>query len=210
MLYIMEETALPMDLAEGLMVKLPEEEQELLSRRKNERFFSQSLAARALLWYGLQKEYGLGEFPDIKREEKGKPYFPAYPEIQFNYSHSDSGVLVGISREPIGVDIQNTTVYRENVAKRVAHPEELRLLGESQEPGQLFTKLWCLKEAYVKYLGTGIRFSLGSLDFSEMLKGKQPGEGSCALFSGEGYSCGVWTSGEIPALHIIKSHQLSI
>ena len=57
----------------------------------------QSNMAKRVLLYGIRKEYSLKELPAIGKGIYGKPYFPEYPEICFNYSHADAGILCGIA-----------------------------------------------------------------------------------------------------------------
>lgn len=66
----------------------------------------QSNMAKRVLLYGIRKEYSLKELPAIGKGIYGKPYFPEYPEICFNYSHADAGILCGIAETPLGVDIE--------------------------------------------------------------------------------------------------------
>lgn len=60
----------------------------------------QSNMAKRVLLYGIRKEYSLKELPAIGKGIYGKPYFPEYPEICFNYSHADAGILCGIAETP--------------------------------------------------------------------------------------------------------------
>lgn len=151
----------------------------------------QKKAARKLLLLGLQREYGMAELPDISLERNGKPFFPDYPEIHFNYSHCRTGILCGIDHHRIGVDIENVREYRGNVAQRVCHPEERLLLEESDGKAETFIKLWVLKEAYVKYTGCGLSKDFREMDFSKIVHTGQ----------GEVYDCffKVWKCGDCMA-----------
>lgn len=134
----------------------------------------QRAAARKLLLLGLQQEYAMAKLPDISLEDSGKPFFPEYPDICFNYSHCKAGILCGISGRRIGVDVETVREYRENLAKRVCHPQELLFLDEEDDKASTFIKLWVLKEAYTKYTGQGLRMDLRSLAFTDIV---QKGEG---------------------------------
>ena len=113
----------------------------------------QSNMAKRVLLYGIRKEYSLKELPAIGKGIYGKPYFPEYPEICFNYSHADAGILCGIAETPLGVDIE-------------------RLIEDPAVQIRYFSKIWTAKESYLKCIGTGIRQKLSNLDLSEVLDGK--------------------------------------
>ncbi len=131
---------------------------------------SQRELARRLLQYGLYQEYGITGALHIERTEFGKPYLPETPEIYFNYSHSKQGILCGIHREEIGVDIEKIIPYKENLAKKICHPNEWKRMQETQEKDRFLTKLWMAKESYLKYKGTGIRSDLREIDLSGCIK----------------------------------------
>lgn len=130
----------------------------------------QRAAARKLLLLGLQQEYAIARMPDIFSEDSGKPFFPEYPDICFNYSHCRMGILCGISNHRIGVDVETVREYREKLVKRVCHPQELLFLEEEDDKESAFTKLWVLKEAYTKYTGQGLRTDLRNLEFADIVR----------------------------------------
>ena len=191
----MEETQTSGEFTDLFFRKLPNTEQKLLEKRRNKKGFSQAVLARALLFYGLRIEYGFEKFPVMERSLWGKPYFPEYPDICFNYSHSDAGIFVGLHRSNLGVDIQGQKPFRQGLVERIASDgEKLWLQAQPQNQQELqFARLWCLKEAYVKYTGTGIRSSLKSPDFSSILDtGRGMVDNSfCQVFTGENYACAV-------------------
>lgn len=125
--------------------------------------------ARKVLAAAVKKEYHLETLPDIEKEETGKPYFKGFPSICFNYSHCPVGILCGISKEPIGVDVEEKRSIRPSLPAYICHPDEKQILDENPHDQDLFWILWTAKEAYVKYIGTGIRSPLGRLDLSGLL-----------------------------------------
>lgn len=126
----------------------------------------QTRAARELLLAGLRLEYDMECLPDIAADEMGKPYFTKMPQIFFNYSHCREGIFCGISSAPVGVDMETVRPYRKPLADRVCHPREAALLQETEQKDLAMMRLWVAKEAYLKYLGTGIRSDLRLLDMS--------------------------------------------
>ncbi len=142
---------------------------------------TQSEKARALLFFGLQREYAIDHMPDISFEKGGKPFLSEYPDICFNYSHCPQGILCGISARPIGVDIETVRAYNEKLAKRACHERELCFLQEEEDRAAAFMKLWVLKEAYVKYTGQGLRMDFRNLDVACAAKNGEGKTGRCYL-----------------------------
>lgn len=114
--------------------------------------------AYALLQTALHQIYGLSELPKIQRLERGKPYFPQYPSIHFNLSHSGSFALCGISDQPIGVDIQILRPFRPTLMERSCSDCELTWLHSRGMQYCDFALLWALKESIGKYTGYGLPY----------------------------------------------------
>ncbi|HET9396352.1 MAG TPA: 4'-phosphopantetheinyl transferase superfamily protein [Nitrospiraceae bacterium] len=90
--------------------------------------------------------------------------------IEFNLSHTDGLVVLGVTRErAIGVDVENV-VGREidpEIAERFFAPAEvaeLRRLPRRQRQ-QRFFDYWTLKESYIKGRGMGLSIPLRSFAF---------------------------------------------
>lgn len=129
--------------------------------------------AYGLLSHAVQSTWGLSPLPELARTEDGKPYFPSLPQHQFNLSHSQPYALCALDEKSVGADIQTVRdSWREGLPKRVCSPEELIWLEEQPERWKAFALLWALKEAKVKYTGTGLRVDIR--DISAPL----PAEGS--------------------------------
>lgn len=167
----------------------------------------QTKMARNLLLAGLHLEYGLRELPQIDADDMGKPYFPATPQIHFNYSHCRKGILCGIGKEKLGVDAEPLRVFHERTARRICHPKELEMLDGTQEDNVLLTKFWVAKEAYLKYLGTGIRSDLRLLDMSGICRRDlhNPDGSVIRLWERDGlYLCACTCAAEELELHFIQ------
>ena len=97
----------------------------------------------------------------IARTSKGKPFFPSMPKLHFNISHSKTHMAIAISDKPVGIDLEPIRRYKPALVRRVFHEEETAYLESLSALWQdeAFTRLWTLKEAYVKYTGTGIASS---------------------------------------------------
>ena len=123
-----------------------------------------------LFAYGIEKEYGipLEARQDWEYNGYGKPFLSGYPHINFNVSHCSEAVFCGFSSYPIGVDVQGMISDIASISPMVCTAAELERLEASDEPERLFTRFWCLKEAYFKQQGTGITDALNRIDFSDI------------------------------------------
>lgn len=96
------------------------------------------------------------------RNEWGAPYFSGNP-LYFNWSHSESYVVLAISDNPVGIDIQKRKKYRLSVAEKYFPKEICKKLKslEGIEQEKLFFRCWTLLEAWLKARGTGFyQFSI--------------------------------------------------
>ena len=87
----------------------------------------------------------------------GKPYLKS-GELYFNVSHSDGYYICAVSDREVGVDIQKVC-YKPRVAKRICADNEPFPLNADD-----FTRLWALKESYIKSNGCGLEYGLSNVD----------------------------------------------
>ena len=106
--------------------------------------------AYRLLEIALEREHGLTRRPEILRGPYGKPWFPAFPHIHFNLSHSRGAAVCALSDAPVGIDIE---VLRE--------PPRRLAAGMGAEE---FFRLWTAKEATVKLRGQSILACRGQIE----------------------------------------------
>ena len=73
-----------------------------------------------------------------------------------------------VSDRECGIDCEQVRQYRPNVAKRAFSESEQELLESlpESERDMMFTRLWTLKESYVKAIGTGISYPLNTVGFA--------------------------------------------
>ena len=114
-------------------------------------------AAYLLLCEGLRTEYGISELPILNYEEDGKPTLVNHPDIHFNLSHCKSAVVCALSSHPIGVDVEQIRRYNESLVRYTMNEQEIKMIEASDRPDVTFIRLWTMKEAKLKRLGTGIR-----------------------------------------------------
>ena len=142
---------------------------------KNEAAQVRSILAELLLRHALREEQGLTDLPRIETGEKGKPFFPDRPDLQFNLSHCKTAVACALDAAPLGVDVQEVRPLRRS-GKGMALPSSFRVLSASElawvteesapeEQDCRFTAVWTCKEAYGKANGEGFVYDLRSTDF---------------------------------------------
>lgn len=104
------------------------------------------LRAYALLRVALYWKRGWRVLPEIALSDRGKPYFPAFPGVHFNISHTDGAVMVGVSGAPIGVDIERARPTPPRLTRRLAWPDD----------AETFFRVWTAAEAVGKRDGRGV------------------------------------------------------
>lgn len=141
---------------------LDERERARLERLVVEDKRRQLLAAQA----DLRRVLGLyREVPPERIEfaygAHGKPWLPADPGLGFNLTHSARLALVAVARGlEIGVDLEHTARRRPflRLARRYFDAAEHAWLESRPEETRAadFYRIWTLKEAYLKAVGTGL------------------------------------------------------
>ena len=104
--------------------------------------------------------------PEIRRTDRGKPYFLDSP-VHFSISHTPKRVFCVLSDRPVGIDAEETD-RQVNLAladKILSEPEKERF-AQAEDKRQALLKLWVLKEAQVKCSGEGLRGYPNQTDFS--------------------------------------------
>jgi len=115
--------------------------------------------------YCKNQEARCPELLRVERTEKGKPYFSNCPNIQFSVSHSGKYWACAVSREVVGLDLQEHTLKKRmaevemearlwKLSRRFFSADEVRFVEE--DINNTFFAVWAAREAYVKYLGCGI------------------------------------------------------
>ena len=176
---------------EAMLPLLPPDRRERLLRMKEEEKQREPLCAYLILCLALRQKYGWRSLPEVALSRLGKPYFPGHPDVHFNISHSSGAVLVGVSDQELGVDIERIRPVGQRMMVRMAHV--------STE--EAFFKSWVRREARAKRSGAGV----GTIMRSE--SPLLPGEFYYELDTFPGYAAGLATrSRELPG----KLHRYSL
>ena len=136
-------------------------------------------------------------------KNSGRPFAPsdyAYkesgqPTIQnghISISHTEGYAACAIAREPAGIDVEREHTFSKAAAKRILSPQE-ELLRESANADELLSRIWTVKESFLKMTGEGIPGEMrtleliaagdGSSDVWTIKRGTEPEAGCAVLLS---------------------------
>ena len=146
---------------------LPPERREKALRYRNPLDRHHCILSYLLLCYALKIRFGLHN-PRIAVTERGKPFLRNHPHIYFNISHCPKGCVVGVSEAPIGVDVQDIRAFSPRLVQFCCSQEEQTRIAQSTQPEAEFTKIWAMKESYLKYKGCGIIRNLPSVNTTQL------------------------------------------
>lgn len=103
----------------------------------------------------------------VTKNEMGKPSLTEYPHIRYNLSHAKGIAACIVTDRECGIDCEQVRKCSKGVMRR-AFTEKERALVESlpeEEQDGMFTRLWTLKESYVKAIGVGVSYPLDTVEF---------------------------------------------
>ncbi len=119
-----------------------------------------SLAAGALLQYALDQAGVPRSNRTLAFIGNGKPILAPDTGFHFSLSHSGPVALCAYGPAPLGADVEKPDRPALRVVQRKCPPGEWAWLQAQPDPEAAFFRLWVLKEAYVKALGTGLALGL--------------------------------------------------
>ncbi|MBS0185565.1 MAG: 4'-phosphopantetheinyl transferase superfamily protein [Proteobacteria bacterium] len=97
-----------------------------------------------------------------------KPFCKNNPKLHFNISHSKDVICYAFSYDhEIGIDIEfmDNKIPIKNLCSLIASQKELKIYNKvNKDKVYLFYKLWTLKEAFLKALGTGLSRSPSNIE----------------------------------------------
>lgn len=125
-----------------LLENVNEKQKEKAFRFVNEVDQIRSLASSYLM-NRLSKE-------PLQFNEMGKPYYQNGP--YFNVSHSGQYIVMAVSSNEIGVDIEENSGKDMSSLIRIFNEAEAKMIKEHQD----FYYLWCAKESLIKCIGSSV------------------------------------------------------
>lgn len=144
---------------EAIFDNLPEYRKVKISSYQNETDKRLSLLAGKLLKDGLAKLERPGLDDDVIVDVNGKPYIPGNP-VYFSISHSGTKVMVVISNDEIGCDIQLIKPECLPLMDRYFTDDECSEIKNSENPVETFYQFWTIKESFLKANGKGLSYGL--------------------------------------------------
>ncbi len=102
----------------------------------------------------------------LEYNEFGKPYLRS-GELYFNLSHADGVSVCAVAGCEVGVDIEKIC-WKPRVLRRVCNAAEAAEIRTAED----FTRMWVLKESFVKCDGRGLEYGLKRVDTRNLKESK--------------------------------------
>ena len=145
-------------------------------RDRMQRFHFEAGRRQYALTRAMQREVLSAYAPEVAPAQwefeataEGRPFLASAFEhtgLHFNLSHTDGLVAMAVGRhERVGVDVEKLDRAPLAVAERyfsAVETAQLQALPVAEQPRH-FVRLWTLKEAYLKAIGTGVAGGLGQM-----------------------------------------------
>lgn len=139
------------------------ERKEAVNRMKSENSRKQSVLGEMLARRGINALSGMAENDIVfARTENGKPY-AVDSDIYFSISHSKEFVVCAVGHEEIGIDIEQIRKVEPRITDISCTETDKEYIFGGKDKSALdadmlerFFEVWTAKEAYLKYIGTGI------------------------------------------------------
>lgn len=128
-------------------------------------FIEKNISSSELLKYTLNNVYNINKY-EIVYNEYHKPYLKDL-NLYFSVSHDNKITALVISEREIGVDVEYLT-YKEEIIKHRFNKEEQDIMKKSLDKEYDFTRIWVMKEAYLKCLGIGLGYGLKKVDTTKL------------------------------------------
>lgn len=130
-------------------------------------FTKENTTSKDLLKDVLKNELNITNY-ELTFNKYNKPYLKNR-NIYFNISHDKNTTVLVTSDKEIGVDIEYYT-YKESIMKKYYNEFEQQEIINSNNKEYEFTRIWVMKEAFVKMKGQGISYGLQNVDTTRLKK----------------------------------------
>lgn len=132
--------------------------------KKIKSFYHKKDSIRSLLGYMMLKKvlFQFDQYTNsISFTKYGKPYIQHQNFFHFNISHSKRWVVLAVSKDEIGVDIEYIKPVCFDTMKGALTEEEYTKLQSlpNYEAEKYFYKIWTVKESFLKMIGIGLSLS---------------------------------------------------
>ena len=137
---------------------------EKLKQITNEEVRLERIAAEVLLQYAF-KEYGFDIPKEYAYDNLGKP---TASDVYFSITHTKGAVMVAVSNNPVGVDLEMRRNIDEKIASRILTKEELDFYNE-HKGSEYLLDCFVRKESFFKMTGEGIGSNLTKESVNQIL-----------------------------------------
>lgn len=120
---------------------------------------TQFVACRYLLAEILNHYFDISRLPNIIVSDNQRPQFEKLNLPDFNISHSDNYIAVGVaSQGKLGLDIEFKRTRKNYlaIAKQFFSAQENQWLNQQTDPLEAFWHLWTLRESALKLYAKGV------------------------------------------------------
>ena len=119
--------------------------------------FARDVLGEYLAMDGRRLKFGYGTY--------GKPFLEDFPDIHFNISHASGAIICAVSDWPVGIDMEKKRkINRRIMNKFFTESERNYVFSENYQQDERFTRIWTMKEAYVKFTGKGLHQPFDTFD----------------------------------------------
>lgn len=141
-------------------LRIPKQKRMQIDKYKNYEAKTRTLVAEILLNNLLASQNISYQNTKYFNNKYGKPYLKN-SELFFNVSHSSDYVITTISNKEIGIDIEKVRKTSLKVINQFATSKEKKyILSSDENIEERIFKIYTLKEAYFKMLGTNLNHIL--------------------------------------------------
>ncbi|HAK39001.1 MAG TPA: hypothetical protein DCO63_02940 [Streptococcus sp.] len=131
-----------------------------------------SIIGYRLLEHLINDSLNIEKIPKISYTQYGKPYFKikqGLRKLYFNISHTDGCVVVAVSNSKVGVDVETIRNMDLSIKEMFLSTKEIeKICSESWAAKSEATRIWTLKESYLKMKGTGLVDDLFNVDTAKL------------------------------------------
>lgn len=120
----------------------------------------QSVAAELAICAAMKNSGRPFAPPDYAYKESGQP---TIQNGHISISHTEGYAACAIAREPVGIDVERGHTFSKAAAKRILSPQE-ELMSDSTNADELLSRIWPVKESFLKMTGEGIPGGMRTLE----------------------------------------------
>lgn len=132
---------------------------------------SSKISSTQFIEYILKYKYAMSEEQiHIRVGSSGKPFLLNNQGLHYNVSHTKGAIIAIVALENVGIDIERVRKWNRRIVEKFFTENEQRYILSSESEyvrNTRFYEVWTKKEAFLKWLGTGLDAELDSFDVFE-------------------------------------------